>query len=100
MNVTRAIHHILFIVAFICLVMCPAVYDFDDNIRHDLVRKVGVKKTQNNLKKGGKTTPAQSPYNIQFVYCLQSRTIQELPILSSSHSVLNLSILSSIRLIL
>ncbi len=100
MNVTKAVHHILFIVAFICLIMCPAVYDLDDNIRHDLVRKIGVKKAQNNLKQGGKTTPTQSTCNFQFVSCLQSRTVQELPILSSSHFVLNLSILSSVRLIL
>jgi hypothetical protein len=76
------------------------VYDLEDNIRHDLVRKIGVKKSQNNLKQGGKTTPTQSPCNFQFVSCLQSRTVQELPILSSSHFVLNLSILSSVRLIL
>jgi hypothetical protein len=80
--------------------MCPAVYDLDDNIRHDLVRKIGVKKAQNNLKQGGKTTATQSPCNVQFGSFLQTRTIQELPILSSSHSILNLSILSSVRLIL
>ena len=80
--------------------MCPVANEINDNIRHDLVRKIGLKKTQNNLKKGGNTAPAPSTFNIQSVHCLQLRTSQEHPILSSSYSALNLSILSSVRLIL
>ena len=44
----KTIHSILFLTAFIYLVMCPAVHDFDDNLRYDLVRKIGTRKTPNN----------------------------------------------------
>ena len=100
MNVTRAIDYMLFIVTFICLVMCPTVHEFADDVRHDMLHKVGVKKTQNNFKKGGNTTPAQSLYNTKSFYCIQSRTPQKILILSSSYSTLDPSILSSVRLIL
>jgi hypothetical protein len=80
--------------------MCPVANEINDSIQHDLVRKIGLKKTQNNLKKVGNSAPAQSNFNIQSVNCLKSRTLQEHPILSSSYSTLNLSILSSVRLVL
>ena len=54
--------------------MCPAVHDFDDNIRYDLVRKVGVKKTQNNLKKGGNLTFLQLTNNCQTTFLISTRT--------------------------
>jgi len=80
--------------------MCPAVHDFDDNIRYDLVRKIGVKKTQNNLKKGDNPTFLQLANNSQTTFLISTRTAQELPAFSSSYSTLNLSILSTVRLIL
>jgi len=100
MNLTKTIHYILFITAFIYLIMCPAVHDFDDNIRYDLVRKVGVKKTQYTLKKGGNPTLLQLTTNSQTAFLISARSAQELLFFSSSYSTLNLTILSNIRLIL
>jgi hypothetical protein len=80
--------------------MCPVAHDFDENIRHDLVRKVGVKKAQNNLKKGSNPTFFQLSNTIKTTFLICSRTKQELPIFLSSHPTLNLSILSTVRLIL
>jgi hypothetical protein len=101
MKASRAIHHILFILAFICLVMCPTVHQFGDNVNHDVIFKGPAKIIQKNSQKDGNTTPSQLPYIIQTVfYHLQSRTAQDFPALLSSHSTLNLSIVSSVRLIL
>jgi hypothetical protein len=80
--------------------MCPVANEINDNIRHDIVRKIGLKKSQNNLKKVGNSAPAESTFYTQSVNCLLSRTLPEHPILSPSYSTLNLSILSSVRLVL
>ena len=100
MNVTRVIHYILFLVGFIYLIMCPAANDLDDNFRHDVIRKVGVRKTQSNPKKDIDSKHLQLSYNPQTTSLLFLRTTQELPILLSSQSTLNPSILASVRLLL
>ena len=100
MKVNRAIHHILFIFAFICLVMCPTVHEFGDNVNHDVVFKGGARTIQKNLQTGGTTAPAPLPHTIQTAFCLQLQKAQEFPIVSSFHSDLHLSLLSSVRLIL
>ena len=101
MKVNRALFPILFIVAFICLVMCPTVHEFGDNVNHDVILKGPGKTLQKNSQKDGNTNPSRLPYTTQTVlYHLQSRTAQDCPALLSSHSTLNLAILSSVRLIL
>ena len=100
MNVTRVIRYILFLVAFIYLVMCPAAHDLDDNIRNDVIRKVGARKTQSNPKKDVNPKDLQLSNNVQTPPLFFLRTTHELPILLLSQSTLNLSLLSSVRLIL
>lgn len=43
MNFNRLFHTILFTIAFSYLVMCPAVHEFGDGIRHDLIYKAETK---------------------------------------------------------
>ena len=100
MNSDKIFQHILLIAAFIYLVMCPAIHELDNNIRHDVVLKVEAKILQKDFKKGFNDTFSKLSNNIQTGIFSQSRTAQELPIFSSSHSTLNLSILSTTRLIL
>lgn len=101
MKVSRAIHHILLIVAFICLVMCPTVHEFGGNVNHVVIFKGPAKTIPKNSQKDGTTTPTQFSYTIQTAfYHLQSKTAHDFVTLPSSHSTLNLSILSSVRLIL
>jgi len=100
MKVTRAIHHTLFIAAFICLIMCPTVHELGDNVRHDVVFKGGAKTLQRSLQKGGIATPSPLPHTIQTAFYLQSQTAQELLLIASFHTALHLSVLSSVRLIL
>ena len=100
MNSNKIFQHILFIAAFIYLVMCPAVHELSDNIRHDVALKVEAKILQKDLKKGFNDTFSKLSNNTQTGFFSQMRTVQELPIFSSAHSTLNLSILSTIRLIL
>jgi hypothetical protein len=100
MSACRIIHSILFLTAFIYLVMCPVVEDFGDNLRYDLVRKIGARKSQNNLKKFASPTFKQLPANIQTVCLSFSGNAREHLFFLSSYSFLNLSILSTVRLIL
>lgn len=100
MKITRAIQYILFIVAFTCLLMCPAVHSFGDNVRHDVVLKGAAKTIQKHIPKGGPATTAPLSCTLHTAFCLPSVTAQKLFIFPSSHADLNLSILSSVRLIL
>jgi len=100
MTFIKIFHRILFILAFTHLVICPSVHELGDNIRHDVALKVGAKRLQINFKNGFNFTFSKLSTNTQSGVFIQSRTAQELPIFSSSHSTLNLSFLSTIRLIL
>jgi hypothetical protein len=80
--------------------MCPAVHNLGDNIKHDLIPKVGAEKLQKDFKKGFNVTFSKLSNNTQPGFFTQSRTAQEISNLSSSHFTLSLSTLSTIRLIL
>ena len=99
MNLNKLFYSIL-IGAFIYLVMCPAVHNLGDNIKHDLFPKVEAEKLQNDFKKGFNVTFSKLSNNTQPGFFTQSRTAQELSNLTSSHFNLNLSTLSTTRLIL
>ena len=80
--------------------MCPAVHELGDNIRHDVVLKAEAKILQKNFKKGFSFTPFKLFNNTQIGVFAQSKAAQKLPIFSPLYFTLNLSILSTIRLIL
>ena len=100
MKLYKLFFSIMFIAAFVYLVMCPSVHELGDNIRHDVTLKVGTKTLLKDFKKGSNFIFSKLSHNTQNVFFAQSRTTQELPIISSSHSTLHLSIISTIRLIL
>ncbi len=100
MNSNKIFQHILLIAAFIYLVMCPAIHELDNNIRHDVALKVEAKIQQKNFQKGFNLIPLKIFHSTQTGFFVQSKTRQELPIFPPSQSTLNLSILSTIRLIL
>jgi hypothetical protein len=80
--------------------MCPVVQDFDDNLRCDLVCKIGKRKTQNNLKKFASPTPLKLPNHSQPACLFYSGKARELLFYSSSCPAPNLSMLSTVKLIL
>jgi len=100
MNYYKILFNIFFIVAFIYLVMCPSIHELGDTIRHDVTLQVGAKILLKDFKKGFNFTFSKLSTHTQNVFFVQSRTTQELPIISSSHSTLELYILSTTRLIL
>ena len=100
MNLNKIFHTILLIAAFIYLVMCPSVHELGGNIRHDVALKVGSKTLQKDFKKGFNFSFSKLSNDTQTGFFVQSMNTRELPIFSSSPSTLNLSILSTIRLIL
>ena len=100
MTLNKIFHHILLITALVYLVMCPSVHELGDNIRHDFIYKVGTKTLQKNFKGGVNVTPLHLSNNTQNDSFVQLKDAQKLLTFSPPHSTLNLSILSTIRLIL
>jgi hypothetical protein len=80
--------------------MCPVVHDFDDNLRYDLVRKIKTRKTPNNFKKSASPPLLSLPGNTQTAYQFCSVKVQERLFFPSPYSSPNLSILSTVRLLL
>ncbi len=100
MRLNKMFCNILFIFTFICLIMCPSIHELGDNIKHDAVLKVRAKTLRNNLTNGFSFTPFKlSNYSLVDDYD-RFTTKQYFLIFSSSNPILNLSILSTIRLIL
>ena len=80
--------------------MCPSIHELGDNIDHDAVLKVRAKTLRKNLTNGFSFTPFKlSNYSLVDDYDRVTAK-QYFPIFSSSNPTLNLSILSTIRLIL
>jgi len=100
MNSNKIFQYILFIAAFIYLVMCPAVHELGDNIKHYVALKLKAKILQKDFKNSFNITPLKLSNNSQGGIFVQPMTAQGWTIFSSLHSTLNLSILSTIRLIL
>ena len=95
MTFNKLFHHILLITAFVYLVMCPSVYGLGDNIRHDVVHKVGTKTLQKDFKNGLSVTPLHFSNNTQNDSFVQLKYAQKHLFFSPLHSTLNLSILST-----
>ena len=100
MTWNKLIHHIMLIAAFVCLVMCPSAHALSDNIRLDFVYKVVKKTLQKDFKSGLNVTPLHLSNNTQNDVFVQYKDVEKLLIFSSSNPTLNLSILSTVRLIL
>lgn len=100
MRLNKIFCTILFIFTFICLIMCPSIHELGDNIDHDAVFKVRAKTLRKNLTNGFSFTPFKLSNNIITASFDQFKTKLNIHIFSSSNPTLNLSILSTIRLIL
>ena len=93
-------HHMLIIVAFVYFVMCPSVHELGDNIRYDVVYKAGTKTIQKEFKNDSSTTPFHVSNNDQKDIFVQTQDAQKLFFFLPPHPTLNLTILSTVRLIL
>ena len=90
----------ILIVTFTYLVMCPDVHKFGEDIKHYCFPNVSVEKLEKNYKKECKVNFSKYLYNPQHSFSDQPHIIEEVPIFSSTHSRLNLAIISTIKLIL
>jgi hypothetical protein len=100
MTLNKLFHHILLIAAFVYLVMCPSVQALGDNIRHDFVYKVGTKILKKDFRSGLNVTPLHLSNNTRNDSFVQLKDAQKHLFFSPPNSTLNLSILSTVRLIL
>ena len=100
MTLNKLFHHMLLIAAFVYLVMCPSVQALGDNIRYDVVPKVGAQILQKDFKSGLNVTTLHLSNNAQNDSFVQLKDAQKHLFFSPPHSTLNLSILSTVRLIL
>ena len=81
-------------------VIYSPIHELGDNSRYDVSLKAGARILGKNLKKCFNFTSSKLFHNTQTGVFIQLTTAQELPNFSSSYSTLNLSILSTVRLIL
>lgn len=100
MKLTRSFHHILYLLAFIYLVMCPSVHQLGDIVRHDFTPQVVKQVQQKTFKKELNLNPFQLNNLTQIVDLDQIRTLCVVKLTPSSLPSLDLSALSTVRLIL
>jgi hypothetical protein len=100
MTMNKLLHHTLLITAFVYLLMCPSAHALSDTTRHDVICKVVTKTLQKDFKGGVNVTTLHLPNNTRNDIFGQSKDTQKLLIISPPYSTLNLTILSTVRLIL
>jgi len=100
MRLNKIFYIILFVFTFIYFSICPSIHELGDNTKHDAVLKVSAKTLRKNLTNAFSFTPLISSNNSLTAGFDQFKTKLNIHIFSSSNPTLNLSILSTIRLIL
>jgi len=100
MRFTKKFHSILYLLAFTYLVMCPSAHQQSDAIRHDFTPQVGKLLPHKPFKKGFNPNPDTLYNTLQHDDCAQLKTLEECTCSPSFLSTLNLSILSTVKLIL
>ena len=100
MKLTKSFHHILYILAFIYLVMCPSVHQLGDIVRHDFTPQVVKQVQQKTFKKELNFNPFQLNDLTQTLDFGKTKTLCVVKLAPSSLPALDLSALSTVRLIL
>jgi len=100
MKFTRSFHHILYLLAFIYLVMCPSVHQLGDIVRHDVTPQVVKQIQQKTFKKVFNLNPFQLNNLTQTVDFGKTKIVGVVKLVPSSLPSLGLSALSTVRLIL
>jgi len=97
----KLLHVALFMLAFIYIMTCPVVHEFGDgHVDHDVVNKVQQRIKVNHFKSDFRFIPFSVSNGTQTDNFFQSKVAQKLYIILLSNPTLNLSILSTVRLIL
>ena len=100
MRLTKIFHNVLYLLAFVYLVMCPSVHQLGDIVRHDFTPQIGKQIQHKTFKKGFDLNPFTFYNNIQPEDFIHFKTSEEIKISPSFLSTINLSALSTVRLIL
>ena len=100
MRFTKKYHNILYVFAFIYLVMCPSVHQLGDIIRHDVTLKIGAQVQHNNFKKNFNSNPFNFSKNTQAADFDYLQTVYDSKLTPALLPALDLSALSTVRLIL
>ena len=100
MRFTKKFHSILYLLAFIYLVMCPSVHQLGDIVRHDLTPQVGKLLQHKPFKKGFNLNSFNLHNTTPLEDFVQFKTSEEIKFSPSLLSTVNLSALSTVRLIL
>ena len=100
MRFTIKFHSILYLLAFVYLVMCPSVHQLSDIVRHDFTPQVGKLLQHKSFKKGFNLNPFKFHNNNPLEDFAQLKTSKEIKFSLSFLSTAKLSSLSTVRLIL
>jgi len=100
MRLTKKYHNILYVFAFIYLVMCPSVHQLGDIVRHDVTLKTGVQVQHNNFKKNFNSNPFTFARNTQTADFDDLQRVCDSKPTPALLPALDLSALSTVRLIL
>jgi len=96
----RTLNFLLLITAFFYLVTCPTVHTFNEDITHDLLFKIEAEKLQKNTKEGLDLNFSKLSQTSHSNFFHHTRNVQKFSIYLSHCSIPNLTILSTIKLIL
>ena len=96
----RTLNFLLLITAFFYFVTCPTVHTFGEDIKHDLLPKIEVEELQKKTKKGLDLNFSKLSQNSHSNVFHHTTNVQEFSMYSSQCFIPNLSILSTIKLIL
>ena len=100
MRLTKKLHNVLYLLAFVYLVMCPSVHQLSDIVRHDITPQFGKQLPHKTFKKGFNLTPFKFHNHTKTQDFIQCKTLEEIKLSPSLLSTVNLSILSTVKLIL
>ena len=98
--VNKIMHYIVFIFAFVYLVMCPSVHQVSESIRHDISVKLETKASKQNLKRNLAVNPLKIITTAQTSISVHFRKLQKISVFLLSPFTLDLSMLCTVRLIL
>ena len=99
MKFTKKSLNFLYIFAFIYLTMCPSVHQLGDIVRHDVIVKVGAQLQHNNFN-NSHTIDSFNFSNKSKAAGYDHSTLCVIKYTQSSLPVIDLSALSTVRLIL
>lgn len=98
MKLTRRFHHIIYLGAFLFLVLCPAVHHLDYAANHDIVIKQGTRTQQRELCENTDSTPIKVLNSFPAAFYNPAMPAAKHTLTLLPGTAFNLSVVSTVRL--